>query len=95
MGGDDEVLEAGCPPLSRWARLGTLVLVAPRDEAAEWLLRYPADATVMAYLGRSGWNSLTVDGAISRADLREAIDASYSAVVAKLPRRERPGGSPT
>jgi predicted DNA-binding protein (MmcQ/YjbR family) len=65
-----------------------------RDEADEWLLRFPDDATVMAYLGRSGWNSLSVGGAISGDELREAIDASYAAVVAKLPRRDRPGGPP-
>ena len=29
-----------------------------RDEANEWLARYPDDASVMAYIGRSGWNTL-------------------------------------
>ena len=66
-----------------------------RDEADEWLLRFPDDVTVMAYLGRSGWNSLAVDGTISRVELREAIDASYAAVVVKLPRRDRPDGRPS
>ena len=28
-----------------------------RDEADEWLARYPLDASVMAYIGRSGWNT--------------------------------------
>ena len=27
---------------------------ATREEADEWLHRYPDDATVMAYIGRSG-----------------------------------------
>jgi predicted DNA-binding protein (MmcQ/YjbR family) len=63
---------------------------ASRDEADEWLHRYPDDATVMAYIGRSGWNSLTVGGAIPDADIFEAIDASYDFVVNKLPKRERP-----
>jgi predicted DNA-binding protein (MmcQ/YjbR family) len=61
-----------------------------REAADEWLLRYPDDAAVMAYIGRSGWNTLRTDGAIPADELREAIDASYDAVVAKLPRKERP-----
>ena len=61
-----------------------------RESADEWLLRYPGDASVMAYIGRSGWNSLRVGGAIPDDELREAIDASYDAVVAKLPKRDRP-----
>jgi predicted DNA-binding protein (MmcQ/YjbR family) len=69
-----------------------LKCASSREEADEWLLRYPGDASVMAYIGRSGWNSLQVDGAIPREELLEAIDASYAAVLAKLPRRERPAG---
>ena len=29
-----------------------------REQADEWLARYPDDAAVMAYIGRSGWNTL-------------------------------------
>jgi predicted DNA-binding protein (MmcQ/YjbR family) len=61
-----------------------------REEADEWLRRYPADATVMPYIGRFGWNTLTLGGAIAPDELREAIDASYDDVVSRLPRRERP-----
>jgi len=61
-----------------------------REVADEWLLRFPDDASVMAYIGRSGWNSLTIGGAIPDEELREAIDASYETVVSKLPKRERP-----
>jgi predicted DNA-binding protein (MmcQ/YjbR family) len=61
-----------------------------REAADEWLLRYPDDASVMAYIGRSGWNSLRVGGGIPDDELCEAIDASYDAVVAKLPRKDRP-----
>jgi predicted DNA-binding protein (MmcQ/YjbR family) len=61
-----------------------------REVADEWLLRYPDDASVMAYIGRSGWNSLRIDGAIPDDELLEAIDASYEAVVAKLPKKDRP-----
>ncbi len=63
---------------------------ADRDEADEWLQRYPNDATVMPYIGRSGWNTLTVGGAIPDGEVREAIDASYDFVVSKLPKRDRP-----
>ena len=63
---------------------------ATREAADEWLARYPQDASVTAYIGRSGWNSLRVGGAIPDDEILEAIDASYDAVVAKLPRKERP-----
>ena len=61
-----------------------------REEADEWLARYPDDASVMAYIGRSGWNTLQISGAIPDDELRDAIDTSYDTVVAKLPKRERP-----
>lgn len=63
-----------------------------REDADEWLARYPSDVTVMAYIGRHGWNTLRLSGAIPDDEIREAIDASYSTVVAALPRRERPTG---
>jgi len=37
---------------------------ASREAADEWLLQYPDDASVMAYIGRSGWNMLRIGGAI-------------------------------
>ena len=61
-----------------------------REAADEWLLRYPDDASVMAYIGRSGWNSLRLSGAIPEDELLEAIDASYEAVVSRLPKKDRP-----
>jgi len=64
-----------------------------REVANEWLVRYPDDASVMAYIGRSGWNTLRAGGAIGDDELREAIDASYEAVVSKLPKKDRPSGS--
>jgi predicted DNA-binding protein (MmcQ/YjbR family) len=63
---------------------------ANREEADEWLLRYPEDVKVMPYIGRSGWNTLSLSGAIPDQDLREAIDESYATVVAKLPKKHRP-----
>ena len=61
-----------------------------RAEADEWLVRFPEDAAVMPYLGRSGWNTLRLGGAIDDDEVREAIDDSYAAVVSKLPKRDRP-----
>ena len=65
---------------------------ADRDGADEWLLRYPDDSKVMAYIGRSGWNVLAVGGVIPDREIREAIDDSYSMVVSGLPRSRRPEG---
>ncbi len=65
---------------------------ADRDEADEWLARYPEDATVMAYIGRSGWNTLRLHHAIPDEEIREAIDDSYRFVVSKLPKSRRPDG---
>jgi predicted DNA-binding protein (MmcQ/YjbR family) len=44
----------------------------------------------MPYIGRSGWNTLRIGGAIGDDELMEAIDASYAAVVSKLPKKDRP-----
>ena len=63
-----------------------------RAEADEWLAEYPDDASVMAYIGRHGWNTLLVGGAIPGDALREAVDTSYDLVVATLPRSKRPTG---
>lgn len=63
---------------------------ADRDEADEWLIRYPDDAKVMAYIGRSGWNTLATGRTIPDDEIFVAIDDSYDTVVAKLPRALRP-----
>ncbi len=63
---------------------------ATREAADEWLLRYPDDVSVMPYIGRYGWNSLRAGGGIGDGELLEAVDASYRAVVSRLPRRDRP-----
>ncbi len=67
-----------------------LKCASTREEADEWLARYPGDASVMAYIGRSGWNTLRIGGTIPDEELRDAIDASYDAVVAKLAKKDRP-----
>jgi predicted DNA-binding protein (MmcQ/YjbR family) len=62
---------------------------ATREVADEWLHRFPEAASVMAYIGRSGWNSLALDG-LPDDELLEAVDESYRLVVAGLPKRLRP-----
>jgi predicted DNA-binding protein (MmcQ/YjbR family) len=47
----------------------------------------------MPYIGRSGWNSLQLGGAIPADELMEAVDASYDAIVSKLPKKDRPAAS--
>ncbi|MER7279383.1 MmcQ/YjbR family DNA-binding protein [Dactylosporangium sp. NPDC000244] len=67
------------------------VKCAPSREAAdEWLHRYPDDASVMAYIGRSGWNTLRLGGAIPDEEIFEVVDESYRWVVSKLPKKDRP-----
>ena len=63
-----------------------------REVADEWLHRYPDDATVMPYIGRSGWNTLRMSGAIPDEELCEAVDESYRMVVGGLPKSVRPEG---
>lgn len=65
---------------------------ASREVADEWLQRYPDDARVMAYIGRSGWNDLGFNAGICDEELCEAVDESYRLVVGKLPRKNRPEG---
>lgn len=62
-----------------------------REEADAWLSRYPEDASVMPYIGRHGWNTLRLRGAIPDDELAEAVDVSYDLVVERLPRSRRPG----
>ena len=70
---------------------GADYLVMPAT-ATWWLERYPEDASVMAYIGRSGWNTLRVGGAIPDDEIHDAVDESYALVVARLPKRLRPDG---
>jgi predicted DNA-binding protein (MmcQ/YjbR family) len=65
---------------------------ATREEADEWLARYPDDASVMPYIGRSGWNTLVVGGGIPDEEIFAAVDDSYALVVAKLAKKHRPSG---
>ncbi|MFC7492464.1 MULTISPECIES: MmcQ/YjbR family DNA-binding protein [unclassified Knoellia] len=69
------------------------VKLGSRAEADEWIAEFPDDASVSPYIGRHGWNTLAIGGAIPDDALREAIDTSYDLVVAKLPRGQRPASS--
>ena len=71
---------------------GGVTAAAPRAAAHEWIQRFPGDATVMPYIGRSGWNDLAFGGAIPDDELLEAVDESYRLVVSKLPKKHRPDG---
>jgi predicted DNA-binding protein (MmcQ/YjbR family) len=46
----------------------------------------------MAYIGRSGWNTLAIGGAIPDDEILAAVDDSYALVVSKLPKKHRPDG---
>ena len=61
-----------------------------REEADELVARYPDDAAAMAYIGRHGWNTVALTGAIDDEELRELVDASYDDLVSRLPKSKRP-----
>jgi predicted DNA-binding protein (MmcQ/YjbR family) len=63
---------------------------ANRDEADELVDTYPGDVSKMAYIGRSGWNTVRLGGTVPDDEILELIDTSYETIVAKLPRRLRP-----
>ena len=63
---------------------------ATREVADEWLDRYPEDASVMRYIGRSGWNDLRFNGAIPDEEVLDAVAESYALVVGRLAKKHRP-----
>ncbi|MEV6286988.1 MmcQ/YjbR family DNA-binding protein [Kribbella sp. NPDC051770] len=63
---------------------------ANRDEADELIGTYPDDVTVMPYIGRSGWNTVRLGGAVPDDEILELVDTSYAIVVSKLPKSRRP-----
>ena len=48
----------------------------------------------MSYIGRYGWNTLRINGAIPEDEIHAAVDGSYEAAVAALPKRQRPTSIP-
>ncbi len=97
-GGDEPVVKVGQEPGAGkiFAFIGATGIGvkagATRDVADEWLVRFPDDATVMAYIGRSGWNSLKCNASIPDDEIVDAIDESYRLVVGKLAKKHRPDG---
>jgi predicted DNA-binding protein (MmcQ/YjbR family) len=61
-----------------------------REEADELVNTYPEDVTKSAYIGRSGWNSVRLGGAVPDEEILELVDASYQTIVGKLPKSRRP-----
>ncbi|HEV7468985.1 MAG: hypothetical protein JWP64_1945 [Pseudonocardia sp.] len=61
------------------------------DEAAELRERFPGAVTVSPYIGRYGWNVVSLDGTVPDDELLELVDESYDAVVSRLPKARRPG----
>jgi predicted DNA-binding protein (MmcQ/YjbR family) len=60
-------------------------------EMADLLVeRYPGVVVRSAYIGKHGWNTVTLDGTIPDDEVAELIDTSYALVVAKLPKKDRP-----
>lgn len=86
----DEVAKVGDKIFAFLAAESVGVKCASREEAEEWLRRFPSDASVMAYIGRHGWRTLRLDGAIPDEDLLAAVDTSYDTVVTRLPASKRP-----
>lgn len=86
----DNVAKVGDKIFAFLGGAGVGVKLGSRAEADEWIAEFPDDATVMPYIGRHGWNTLLLGGAIPDDAIREAVDTSYELVVAKLPRAQRP-----
>jgi len=61
-----------------------------RDEADEMTARHPNDVSVMAYIGRHGWNTVRLGSGVDDDELLELVDQSYDDVVARLPKSKRP-----
>lgn len=72
------------------ARSVTLKCGRTEEEAAIWRDRFPDAIAVSAYIGRYGWNAVRLDGPVPAEEMRELIDDSYAAIVAKLPKSRRP-----
>jgi predicted DNA-binding protein (MmcQ/YjbR family) len=61
-----------------------------REEADELVEAYPDDVAKLAYIGRSGWNSVRLGGAVPDDEILELVDTSYRTIVGKLPKSRRP-----
>ena len=61
------------------------------DLAVELRRSYPAIRPGY-HLNKRHWNTLTLDGTLPDAFVRDLIEDSYDLIVSALPRRIRPGG---
>lgn len=69
-----------------WVKLGSST-----EDTEPWRQRFPDHLVVAPYIGRHGWNSISLGGSIEADEVQEMLDISYDLVVAKLPRSRRPG----
>lgn len=60
------------------------------EAAAPWRERFPGDVTISGYVGRYGWNTVSLKGSVPDDDLLELVDSSYEAIVSRLPKSKRP-----
>jgi len=60
------------------------------DDVEVWRARYPRSIGRAPYMGAKPWNQVILDGSVPDDDLLTLLDDSYDAVVARLPKRERP-----
>lgn len=56
---------------------------------AEALRAAHAEVTAGYHLNKRHWNTISVDGSLSRETVRDMIEDSYDLVVSKLPRADR------
>lgn len=69
------------------------VRAADLEATAMWRERHPADVGPAPYLRGKPWNRVRVAGShVPDDELLDLLEESYAAVVARLPRRERPPG---
>lgn len=67
------------------------VKCGPTAEAAdEWRARYPEAIKASSYIGRFGWNTVTLNGTIPSEELTDLLDLSYEQIRARLPKSKRP-----
>ncbi len=71
---------------------GAVSLKATPEDGAAWRQRHPDAITASAYIGRFGWNSVTLDGTVPDDEVVELVDDSYRLICAKLPKSKRPEG---
>lgn len=63
---------------------------ADAEQASEWRTRYPEAVTISPYIGRYGWNVVSLSGTVPDHEIVELLDGSYDDVVRRLPKSKRP-----